>query len=165
MDKNKNQAINFAYEVLPIMFHSQTDDFFTYLERDGRKFLDFWWNYIGEKLPEDQLCSSAGLGGKVMELEPGVRLAVVTLPQPKADDEIYYLAMVAKPEKRFAWVRLPTTNVIALVRKSGEEYPNGTEIGEITPRGRYVAGRSGPVPSPEAMIKLARKAAIKPKKS
>lgn len=163
MDKTKNQAINFAYEVLPIMFHSQTTDFFSYLDRDGVKFLEFWWNYIGEKLPNDQLCSFEGMDCQVIELEDQRRMALVTMPKPYEDGEVYYLALVKKPEKHFAWVRLPSTRVIVLVRKTEEDYPNGTEVGEVTPRGRYVAVRAGPAPSVEAMIKLARKMTAGPK--
>ncbi len=57
MDKTKSQAINFAFEVVPLMFHSQTTDFITYLKKDGLQFLEFWWKYIGDKLDEGQGCS------------------------------------------------------------------------------------------------------------
>jgi len=157
MDRNKNQGINFSYEVIPVMFHSQTTDFLTFIERDGLKFLEFWWNYIGDQLPDDMLCSFTGMDFSLIKMDEDQQVVMITLPLPNADGEIYYLALYAKPERRFGWVKLPNTRVIAMVKKSTPDFPQGTEIGDITPRGRYVPIHAGPPPTFENMTAVVNK--------
>jgi hypothetical protein len=64
------------------------------------------------------------------------------------------MAVSAKPERRFAWVKLPNTHVIVLLKRAAPENPNGTEVGEITPRGLYVRSRKGPEPTVSNMKKV-----------
>jgi hypothetical protein len=156
MDKTKSQAFNFAYEAIPIMFHTQTKDFFTYLERDGLEFLEFWWNYVGEKVGEKQHRSFEGMDFKFMRTDKDNTIIIITLPAPLSEDEIHYLLLQAKPEKRFAWVKFPNTRVVALIRKASPEDPDGTELGDITPRGIYVRIRKGPTPTFENIEKIAK---------
>jgi hypothetical protein len=152
MHRQKNQAINFSYEVIPLMFHSQTNDFLDYLERDGLKFLEFWWDYIGNQLPDEQKCSFEGMDYQVNELEQiHTTMVTITLPPPQSDGEVYYLVLLKKPEKHFSWVRLPNTRILALVKRPTEQDPNGTELGDMTPRANYVRIRKGPAPSLENM--------------
>jgi hypothetical protein len=154
VDKKKSQSFNFAFEALPIMFHSQTKDFNKFIERDGLQFLEFWWNHVGGQLPEDKLVPFSGMAFETHQPEEKLRMTVVTLPYPREDGEIYYLALVNRPDKRFGWVRLPTTRVIALVRRAKvEEDDSGTELGDITPRGIFVSLGEGPEPRKEVFIK------------
>lgn len=154
MDSKKSQAINFAFEVMPMMFHSQTSDFITYLTRDGLEFLQFWWNYIGNQLEEGQLCSFEGMDYDIFDMDNKDTMIIITMPAPHDNGEAYFLLLTAKPEKHFAWVRLPTTRVLALVRNEVPENPNGTELADITPRGRYVRLRKGPDPNIENMTRI-----------
>jgi hypothetical protein len=154
MDKRKSQAYNFTHEVLPVMFHSQTNDFFKYLEKDGLQFLEFWWNYIGNQLPEEQRRPFQGMSYEILPDVGKSRLVLITLPHPRVEGEIYYMAVVAKPERRFAWVKLPNTRVIVLLKRDAPENPNGTEVGDITPRGLYVRSRKGPEPTVSNMKKV-----------
>jgi hypothetical protein len=155
MDVKKSQAINFAFEVVPVMFHSQTTDFITYLKRDGLQFLEFWWNYIGNQLEDGQQCSFEGMDYKLVDLDGHNTMIIITLPPPHDEGEAHYLLLVAKPEKRFAWVRLPSTRALALINKPTPEDPQATELGEITPRGLYVRIRKGPAPNIQNMTNLA----------
>lgn len=154
MDKKKSQAYNFAHEVIPVMFHSQTSDFFKYLEKDGLKFLEFWWNYIGDQLPEEQHRPFEGMDFEFLPEVEKLKKALITLPHPRDEGEIYYMAVVAKPERRFAWVKLPNTRVIVLLKRDAPENPDGTEVGDITPRGIYVRSRKGPAPTLSNMKKV-----------
>ena len=61
MDKTKSHQWNFAFDAIPILFHSQTDSFMKYLEKDGIKFLQFWWDHVGDKMDEEKRVSSGGL--------------------------------------------------------------------------------------------------------
>lgn len=155
MDQKKSQAINYAFEVIPIMFHSQTADFITYLKRDGLKFLEFWWNYIGDQLPEEKRCPFEGMDYKMVDINEKDTMAIITMPEPHDDGEAYYILLLAKPEKRFAWVRLPSTRVLVLIKKEEPDNPNGTELGEVTPRGLYVRFRKGPVANIQNVTNIA----------
>jgi hypothetical protein len=154
MDSKKSQAINFAFEVIPLMFHSQTTDFIKYIKQDGLKFLEFWWDYIGERLEGGQECSFEGMDYKFVDLDGKNTMIILTMPQPHDPGEAHYLVLVAKPERHFGWVRLPSTRVVALINKPTEEDPQGTELGDITPRGRYVPIRKGPTPSIQSMTNI-----------
>lgn len=147
MDKKKSQHYNFCYDVLPSLFHSQTDEFMKYLERDGLKFIEFWWNHVGAQLPNEQLVSFASTKFEIEERTPKQRIIFITLPPPQHEGEMYFLALVRNPEKRFAWVRLPSTRILGLVKISKDKYDSGTEIGDLTPRAIYVPQVKGPLPS------------------
>jgi hypothetical protein len=155
MDRKKSQAFNFANEVIPIMFHSQTTDFFAYLERDGLKFLEFWWNYVGEQLPEEQHRPMEGMGYKLVKIDEKNSMILITLPEPQSAGEVYFLAMLRKPERHFGWVRLPSTRVLAMIKRPTVENPDETELGDLTPRGHYVPIRRGPTPTLGNMTKIA----------
>jgi hypothetical protein len=154
MDKNKSQAFNFAYEVVPVMFHTQTTDFITYLKKDGLQFLQFWWEYIADKVNEGQERSFEGMDYTIIQPDKNNTLVIISLPKTQEEGEVIYLLLHAKPERRFAWVKLPNTRVIALINKEAPENPEGTELGDITPRGAYVRLRKGPVPTVENMTKI-----------
>jgi len=144
MDKKKSQPFNFCYDVMPSLFHSQTDDFMTYLQRDGLKFLEFWWNHVGQQLPFEQLVPFSSVRYEIVERDPKSKIVFITLPPPKNDGEMFFLALIRNPEKRFAWVRLPSTRILALVKRSKDQYKSGTELGDLTPRAIFVKIGEGP---------------------
>jgi hypothetical protein len=161
MDRKRSQQFNYCYEALPIMFHSQTKDFLKYLEKDGLAFLEFWWNHVGERLPFDKLTPFTGMAFESFPMSETTKITILTLPKPKEEGEMYYMGLISNPEKRFAWVRLPSTRVVGLVKKSKETYESGTELGDVTPRAIYVSIGEGPEPTKEAfkqaIINLARR--------
>ena len=124
-------------EALPILFHSQTNQFMKYLEKDGVKFLQFWWNHVGDRMPEEKRVSPAGLAFEVEQLDAKRKLVTITLPTPKEDRDPYFLGFVAKPERRVLWVRLPTTLGFALVRDDGVKETHKTNFGFVTPHGLF----------------------------
>jgi hypothetical protein len=123
---------NFIYESLPVLFHSQTDEFIKYFERDGLKFLRFWWDHLGERLPEDMRSPFEGFEGESYELPP-TRVILIAFPHPREDGEAFFLALMRDPERRFGWLKFPNTRIIALVCK-GE----GAQLGYLTPRSLFV---------------------------
>ncbi len=137
MEKHMSQHYLFAFEALPILFHSQTSEFMKYLERDGIKFLKFWWDHAGDKVAVEKRSSSSGLNFEIQQIDQSTKLVIITMPKPQNNAEAYYLAALAKPEKRFAWVRLPNTRFFALRRADqlGEGYR--TIFGELTPRALF----------------------------
>ncbi len=161
MDKKKSQHFNFSYEALPIIFHSQTKDFEKYLEKDGLKFLEFWWNHVGQMLPYEKLSSFAGTTYEVFDLTEKTKITIITLPKPQEEGEMYYLGFIRNPERRFGWVKLPTCRAIGLVMRSKERFESGTELGDLTPRGLFVSLGEGPEAEYEAfkqsVIEIAQK--------
>jgi hypothetical protein len=137
MDKRKSCQYNFGLEAMPILFHSQTNQFMKYLEKDGAKFLNFWWNHVGDQLPEEKRVSSAGLSFEVEKIDDKTKLVIITLPTPKEDRDPYFLGFVAKPEKRLLWVRLPTSIGFVLIRDDGCREQHKTSFGYVTPHGMF----------------------------
>jgi hypothetical protein len=136
MDKNKSQNWNYAFDAMPILFHSQTNNFMKYLDKDGLKFLQFWWNHVGDKLPEEKRISPNGLTFEIDEIDKNTRMVIITLPSPKEDGDVYFLGCIARPEKRFAMVRLPTSRMFVLFRDDHVDQPHRTNFGELTPQAR-----------------------------
>jgi hypothetical protein len=147
MDKKKSQHYNFCYEVIPSLFHVQTSEFMKYIERDGLKFLEFWWNHVGGQLPFDKLVPFTSMNYELFELKPNTKIVFLTMPPPQEAGEMFFLALIANPEKRFAWVRLPTTRILVLVKRPKDQYPEGAEMGDLTPRGIFVSLGKGSAPS------------------
>ncbi len=156
MDKTRSQQYNFGYEALPTLFHSQTDEFFRYIEKDGLKFLKFWWDHVGEKYDEAERQSSEGLRLKVVPLEKKTKLILVTLPTPKSSSDPYLVGLIGSPERRFFLVRLPTTRVFVL--ELGEHRnTTDTDYFEVTPRLRKLPMGKGPQATADEFIKTIRK--------
>ncbi len=137
MYKNKSHHWNFVFDALPALFHGQTDGFMKYLDKDGAKFLKFWWDHVGDRLPEEKRVTPGGLTYEVETIDAKTRLVIITLPSPREDGEAYFVAGIARPERRFAFVRLPTTTMYVLLRDDKVEHANKTSFGELTPRGNF----------------------------
>ena len=137
MDNKKSHQWNFVFEVMPALFHSQTDGFMKYLNQDGIKFLKFWWDNMGDKLPEDKRVSAAGLSFDKEEIDAKNQLITITLPSPKEDGDVYFIGLIPKPERRFSFVRFYTSSMFVLIRSDKVDQPHRTSFGEVTPKGNY----------------------------
>jgi hypothetical protein len=147
MFAKQNQHQMFAYEILPLIFHNETMDFFSYLRKDGIKFLKFWWDRAGVNMDESLRSTSEGIDFEIRTVPDGREMVLVTLPAPKKAPEAYYLAMVERPKKRsfFPWRNLG--RVFALSRSVDEHGTPNTVIAELTKTARYVEVKKGPQPS------------------
>ncbi|NPV56450.1 MAG: hypothetical protein HPY76_07255 [Anaerolineae bacterium] len=143
MDDKKSQHYNFTYEAVPVMFHSQTSEFMKYIEQDGTKFLKFWWDHVGGKLPTEKHVPFKDVKIEMEVVDKNTKVAFIELPRPTEDDECYFMALVKRPERYFAWVRLPTNDIYCLVRRPFAEFPHGTEMMAITPRGNRASIGAG----------------------
>lgn len=137
MNKNKSLQFNFGMEAMPVLFHSQTTQFLKYLDKDGVKFLQFWWNHVGDQLAEEKRVSPAGLAFEVEPIDKKTKMVIITLPTPKEDRDPYFLGFIARPERRLLWVRLPTTEGYALIRDDGVDQTHKTSLGYLTPHGIF----------------------------
>jgi len=161
MDLKKSQHLNYSFEAIPVIFHSQTKDFEKYIEGDGMKFLEFWWNHVGERLTFDKLTPFTNVSYEKLKLNEKTKIYFICLPHPRDEGEMYFLGLIRNPERRFGWVRLPSTRAIGLVRRAKDDFPSGTEMGDLTPRGLFVSLGEGPEPTQaafkNAVIELANK--------
>src|SRR5665811_1034564 len=105
MDKRKSQQYNFGLDAIPILFHSQTTQFLVHLKKDGVKFLQFWWDHVGDRMSEEKRGSSAGLTFETEQINEKTMMVIITLPTPKEDRDPYFIGLIARPEKRILWVR------------------------------------------------------------
>lgn len=156
MDKSKSQQYNFAYEALPTLYHGQTDQFIKFIEKDGLKFLKFWWDHVGESYEAENRISSEGLRLKVIEVGKKNHLIHVTLPVPIHPQDPYLVCMAGSAERRFFLVRLPTTRLFTL--ELGENFDKKqTQYYEITPRLRKIPMGEASEATPDEFIKMIRK--------
>jgi hypothetical protein len=142
-----NQHEQYSYEIIPLLFHNETRDFFGYLQRDGVKFLKFWWDRAGVNLDESLRSTSDGIDFEIRQIPDGREAVLLTLPTPKKSPEAYYLIMVDRPAKHsiFSWRNLG--RVFALSRSVDEHGTPNTKIAELTKTARYVEVKKGPQPS------------------
>jgi len=156
MDKSKSHNWNFAFEALPIIFHSQTNGFMKYIDQDGVKFLQFWWNHVGDKLPEEKRVNPHSLTFEVEEIDKNNRLVFITLPSPKEDGDAYFLACLARPERRFAMVRLYNSRMFVLFRDDHVDQPHRTNFGELTPQAHFRPRGVGLIPTKQDFKRIVK---------
>ena len=97
----KTQSYRFAFEAINTVYQRNTADFDMYLERDGIKFLKFWWDKCGLDVPEGERREAKGLAYTQRNLEDGRRVILITCPAPTAEPEAYFLALIPKPKKHY----------------------------------------------------------------
>ncbi|MBP9675153.1 MAG: hypothetical protein KBD67_00280 [Anaerolineaceae bacterium] len=154
MDNKKSHQWNFVFEALPALFHSQTDGFMKYIDTDGVKFLKFYWDHTGDKMPEEKRVSSPGLNYEKHTIDEKTQLVLITLPSPKEDGDAFFVGLIPKPERRFSIVRFYNSTMFVLLRKDDVDQPNRTSFGEVTPRGNYHERGVGLKPTKQDFIRI-----------
>lgn len=147
MDQRKSQHYNYTHETVPIMWHNQTQDFLKYLDKDGIKFLRFWWKHLVENMGIKVISDPEGLGYQMKELADkdgkSVQLVLLTLPKPVDTGEVFYMLLGKFPKKITFFdmflARLPTTRALALQLEGyeGDGTPK-TGLYELTKSARNV---------------------------
>lgn len=94
----------FADQILPQVFHGAPGQLWKYLERDGTKFLNFYWDNAGENVPRHLRERPFGLNYVFSEPFPRTFVALITLPEPKVPGEAYFSALVYRPDRRLLLV-------------------------------------------------------------
>jgi hypothetical protein len=94
----------FTDQILPQLFHGAPAQLWKYLEQDGTKFLNFYWDNAGQNLPSNQRERPFGLNFVFKEPFPRTNAVVITLPAPKIDGESYFTGLVYRPDRRILLV-------------------------------------------------------------
>ena len=147
----KTQRQEFTCQVLPDLFHTAPDKFLFYLERDGIKVINFYWNESAKNLPRSAVAPAFGLSYEIRKPNPRATVALVSLPQPQNSGEAHYIALCYRPYRvmPFGWLN-DTTKVLILEQSQTEREEDNTPIlVEMNRRhGREVLG-PGPQPDLE----------------
>lgn len=156
MPLKENQHQNFSYEVLPLLFHGETKQFYFLLKRDGVTFLKFWWDRAGVNLDESMRVSSDGLDFEIKKIKDGREVVLVKLPAPKTAPEAYYLALVNRPNKRslLPWRNLARVFALSRAADLDSAGVQNTNLVELTRSARYVPMGKGPRPNMSAFFKF-----------
>ncbi|HWR65065.1 MAG TPA: hypothetical protein VN364_03000 [Bellilinea sp.] len=94
----------FTDQTLPEVFHGAPGGLWQFLDRDGTKFLNFYWDAAAEKIPIHRRERPFGLNYVFSEPFPRTYVALITLPEPKVAGEAYYSALVYRPDRRILLV-------------------------------------------------------------
>jgi hypothetical protein len=123
---HKTQQMVFESEVLPSLFHSTPDQVFFYLERDGLKFLNFYWRQAGEKIDSALRSQAFGLSYLIRRPTNRTTIALISFPEPCNESEAYFVALIHRPLRiiPFSFIS-DTTKVVAL--EYGGEGPDGAQ--------------------------------------
>lgn len=150
MGEIKSQPQIFSYEALPELFHTDPHSFLAYLRRDRLNFLRFWWDYVGKNTGQKDTASADGLDFSIKEVENGVTVTVITMPEPVTEKGAYFVAMILPQAKTGIFIRKELTRFFTLENKPSADGSSTTTIGEITPRLKHVTISKGPEPTREA---------------
>ena len=120
MPLKADQRENFTHEVLPLLFHSETEKFFTYIEKDGKEFIKFWWDRAGVSLDELKRNSFEGMDFEMRKANDGRAVVLLRMPPPKNVNEVYFFALVNRPKKKslLSWRNLG--RMFALIRSTDD---------------------------------------------
>lgn len=129
----KTQSYRFAFEAINTLYQRNTPDFDKFLERDGIKFLKFWWDKCGLDVPEEERREAKGLAFTHRTLEDGRKVTLITCPKPVAAPEAYFLALIPKPLKHNYFLTWKNkTRFISLEYATDENDQPTTQLGEWT---------------------------------
>jgi len=146
MAKKSTHYYQFAYQAMPILFHSSHHEFIHLLERDGMQFLEFWWNRTGESGEVSENLPPDGLAYEIRDYPGGKKIVLLTLPEPQKAPEAYFLALLTPPPKKHLLPWKNFSRVFALQRGEVVDGKMITHFAELTPRGYQRVLREGPGP-------------------
>ena len=148
MPAARTQQEKFVDEVLVDLFHTQAAQFLALLQRDGTRFLRFYWDAAGKKFPAEEKIDSFGLNFFVRRPKPFVTVVLITLPKPRLHGEAYYAALVYRPQRTLLLVS-DTTSVYSLEAVHPEEGEGQTALVEWTHRRQRLKLQTGIQPALE----------------
>jgi hypothetical protein len=137
----------FYESALPSIFHATPEDFLFYLDKDGNKFLQFYWEQVGKSLGISDRADGYGLNYIVRKPENAVTVAIVLLPTPQVTEEAYFEAFIYRPRRVTPILRITDMTAVfshTLVSSNGEK--TRTNIIERTRKEQIIDHGPGPEP-------------------
>lgn len=131
----RDQQTDFVSQALTDLFHTSPEQFLFLLHRDGTKFLRFYWDQVGKRLPSSQLVTAFGLNYDIRNPRRDTTVGLITLPKPKREPEAYFAALVYRPNRVTPIFRISDiTKVIALEYRTDDLDNESTLLVEWTRR-------------------------------
>lgn len=131
----KTHQQRFVDEAIADLFHSSPEMFIGYLNRDGNRFLRFYWEKVGGNLPAGERNTPYGMDFAIRQPYGQCVVCLITLPAPRADGEAHYVALAFRPWRRLLLGLVQdTTKLLALERTRDEQGCPGTRLVEISRR-------------------------------
>lgn len=132
----KTQHIEFISQALTSLFHDAPEQLLLFLSHDGNKFLRFYWDEAGKKVPESQRSPFLGMNYDIRQPHPMVTVALIRMPEPKFAHEAYFAALIHRPGRvtPFGLVRDPTKILALEVEDTAEGQRPLTRLVEWTRR-------------------------------
>lgn len=151
----KTQQHIFISEALPSLFHQTPEMFIKYLDEDGKNFLRFWWEQVGENVEKASVAAGEQLNLEVHRTLDDVTIVIITLPKPKYVGEAYFAALIYRPVKFRIFIRRALTRFIVLESCKDKKGEYGTLFVERTAMKRRKVLGSGPKePSQSAFYRI-----------
>jgi hypothetical protein len=144
----RTQRQEFTYQVLPDLFHTAPDQLLFYLERDGIKVINFYWNESAKNLPHSALEPAYGLSFEVRKPNPRATVVLIGLSLPQHPGDAHFIALCYRPYRvmPFGWLN-DTTKVLILERTHAKDEDPASLLVEISRR--HGREELGPGPQPE----------------
>jgi hypothetical protein len=137
----------FYESALPSVFHATPEDFLFYLDRDGNKFLQFYWEQAGKSVSMSDRADVYGLNYVVRKPEKAVTVAIVLLPAPQETEEAYFEAFIFRPRRVTPILRISDmTAVFAQTLECSNGEISRTNIIELTRKEKTIDHGPGPEP-------------------
>jgi hypothetical protein len=147
MSQERTHQIVYFETALPSVFHQSPEEFLFYLERDGNKFLQFYWEQVGKSFSASGRGDAYGLNYFVRKPDKNVSIVVVLLPSPREAGEAYYEAFVYRPRRITPILRISDmTAVFALTMTSENGEAARTAIVERTRKDQSIEHGAGTQP-------------------
>lgn len=119
LDKTQNQE--FVSQILPDLFHSAPDPFLFYLNRDGTKFLNFYWNEAGKQVNPAYRKPAFGINYAIRAPSPKVTVALIQMPTPVGAGEAHLVALCYRPTRIAPLLGIGDTSKVLVLEHSTED--------------------------------------------
>ncbi len=154
MNTERSHQVVFCEDALPSVFHQTPDQFLQYLERDGNKFLKFYWEQVSKSFVESVRADSYGLNYVIRQPQKDVTIAMVMLPAPQKNGEAYLEAFIYRPRRVTPILLInDMTAVFELVKATDSSENAKTMIIERTRKGESIEHGDGPAQTIEAFYR------------
>ena len=120
----QSQQQDFVSKALPDLFHTTPQQFMYLLNRDGTKFLRFYWDEVGKKIPEADRISPFGLNFDIRRPRRSVTIAMITLPKPQQTGEAYYVALIHRPYRVTNFFGVSDTTKVLVLESATDSQGN-----------------------------------------
>lgn len=147
---SQNQA--FCFQAIPDLFHTASEQFIKLLDRDGNKFLQFYWDEAGKRQKLSGKVVPYGLNYEFIKFKSGRLVILIKLPFPVQPGDAHYMALLYRPDRVMLFGFLPDITKVLLMVES--ETGGSRSLVEITRKLETICLQENIQPSREEFLNL-----------